>query len=89
MKKSKKVSKKVEEIDPLDGDMSALMQQAFEKGLWKIGVFELTEKKDKVISLRLSEKLLNALQKQAEEEGLDTQKFIRLSLEKIIRKKAG
>lgn len=76
----------VEEIDdPLAGDLTDFISD----GGWQAVQFELKEKKDKVVSLRLSEKLLNEIKKQAKEMGLDTQKFIRISLESIIRKRAG
>lgn len=71
--------------DPLSGDLTKFISD----GGWQSLQFELKEKKNKVVSLRLSEKLLNELKKQAKEMGLDTQKFIRISLESIIRKKAG
>lgn len=76
----------VEEIDdPLAGDLTDFISE----GGWQAVQFELKEKKDKVVSLRLSEKLFNELKKQAKAMGLDTQKFIRISLESIIRKRAG
>ncbi|NDC23406.1 MAG: hypothetical protein EBZ49_04675 [Proteobacteria bacterium] len=84
LKNSKK--SKIEEIDdPLAGDLTDFIRE----GGWQAVQFELKEKKDKVVSLRLSEKLFNELKKQAKAMGLDTQKFIRISLESIIRKKAG
>lgn len=86
MKKSSKPSKKNKETDdPLAGDLSHFIRE----GNWHAAQFELTEKKDKVISLRLSEKLLRELKKQAASMGIDTQKFIRMALESTIRKKAG
>jgi len=84
LKNSKK--SKIDEIDdPLAGDLTDFISE----GGWQAVQFELKEKKDKVVSLRLSEKLFNELKKQAKAMGLDTQKFIRISLESIIRKKAG
>ncbi len=59
------------------------------EGSWQSIKFELREKKDKVLSARLSEKLLTELKKQAYKAGLDTQKFARIILESTIRKKAG
>ena len=88
MKKSNKLSKKKEmkEIDdPLAGDLTSFIRE----GNWHVAQFELTEKKDKVISLRLSGKLLSELKKQAKALGIDTQKYIRISLESSVRKKAG
>jgi predicted DNA binding CopG/RHH family protein len=82
LKKSKKV--KVLEIDePLAGDLSDFILE----GNWQVAQFELREKKDKVLSLRLSNKLLIELKKHAKAMGLDTQKFIRIILENTIRKK--
>lgn len=85
--KSKKTKKsKIDDIDdPLAGDLTDFITE----GGWQSVQFELKEKKDKVVSLRLSEKLLNELKKQAKAMGLDTQKFIRISLESIVRKRAG
>lgn len=84
LKKLKKTN--MEEIDdPLAGDLTDFISE----GGWQAVQFELKEKKDKVISLRLSEKLFNELKKQAKAMGLDTQKFIRISLESTIRKRAG
>ena len=92
MKKLKKTSK-VNKIkmntkrtrDPLKEDLSDFILE----GGWHSANFELREKKDKVLSLRISEKLLNELKKKAEAMGLDTQKFIRIVLESSIREKAG
>lgn len=71
--------------DPLKGDLSDFIL----KGNWQVAKFELREKKDKVLSLRLSDKLLGEIKKQAKVMGLDTQKFIRIVLENSVRKKAG
>lgn len=71
--------------DPLAGDLSDFIKE----GGWKIAKFELQEKKDKVLNLRLSDKLLSEIKKQAKKSGLDTQKFVRLILENALRKKAG
>ncbi len=83
--KLKKSSKnKVEDLnDPLEGDLSNFIRE----GDWQIAKFELREKKDKVLSLRLSEKLLIELKKQAKALGINTQKFIRIVLENSVRKK--
>lgn len=89
MEKSKKTSpikKNIEIIDdPLRGDLSDFILT----GDWHSAKFELREKKDKVLSLRISDKLLSELKKKAKAIGLDTQKFIRIVLESSIRKKAG
>ena len=92
MKKQKSSSKKIELDlidDPLAGDMSDFILEGIQDGSWQIAKFELRDKKDKVLSLRLSEKLLTELKKQAKKAHLDTQKFIRIILESAIRRKAG
>ncbi len=76
-KKLKKVVK-----DPLAENLSEFLSE----GSWQLATFELSHKKDKVITLRLSERLLSELKKQAAALGLDTQKFIRLALESSIKK---
>jgi predicted DNA binding CopG/RHH family protein len=82
MKNSKKVSKKkVSAIDPLAGDLSDLLQG----DSWQRVRFEL-QPKNKTITIRMSEDLLEAVKEQAEKSGLDYQKFIRLTLEKIVAK---
>ena len=84
LKNSKK--RKVEDLnDPLAGDLSGFINA----GSWQIAKYELRERKDKVLSLRLSDKLLRELKKQAKAMGLDTQKFVRIVLESSLRKKAG
>ncbi|MCM0607235.1 MAG: hypothetical protein KA715_14190 [Xanthomonadaceae bacterium] len=77
MKPSKKISKN--NTDPLAGDLSELLKS----GDWKVVKFELRPK-NKTITLRLSEDLLDAIKDKAEESGLDYQKWIRLSLERIL-----
>jgi predicted DNA binding CopG/RHH family protein len=87
MKKSKKnYSKNKQANDPLAGDLSDFIREGIRAGDWKVAQFELKEPKNKVISLRLSEKLLGQVKKQAEALGIDTQKFIRIALESTIRK---
>lgn len=87
MKKSGKPYSKKNEVsnieDPLAGDLTDFIRD----GDWTVAQFELSEKKDKVISLRLSEKLFKELKKQAAALGINTQKFIRISLENLIRKR--
>ncbi len=85
LKNSKKMAKANDIDDPLAGDLSDFIAE----GGWQSVKFELREKKDKVLSVRLSEKLLTELKKQAHKAGLDTQKFVRIILESTIRKKAG
>jgi predicted DNA binding CopG/RHH family protein len=92
MKKQKNSLKRatVNLIDePLAGDMSDFILEGIESSSWQVAKFELRDKKDKVFSLRLSEKLLTELKRQAKKAGLDTQKFIRIILESSIRRKAG
>lgn len=74
-----------DEEDPLAGDMSDIIAE----GGWQLVKFELREKKDKVLSIRLSEKLLKEIKKQADQSGLGVQKFVRILIESSIRKKAG
>lgn len=85
MKNSKKISKKKNksEIDPLNRDLSHL----FERSDWKKVKFEL-KPKNKSITLRLSEEMLEAIKARAEHEGLDYQKWIRSSLEEALNKSA-
>lgn len=83
--KNSKMNSAKKDSDPLAGDLAAMIAE----GGWQGIQFELSEKKSKVLSLRLSEKLYNELKKQARALGLDTQKFIRLSLENAVKKKAG
>lgn len=91
MRKQKKhSSRKTESLDdPLAGDMSDFILDGIREGSWQVAQFELKEAKNKVISLRLSEKLLSQVKKQAENLGIDTGKFIRLVLENTVRKKVG
>jgi predicted DNA binding CopG/RHH family protein len=79
MKSSKKVNKKRK--DPLSGDLSDML----ENGHWEKVKFELRPK-NKVITLRLSEDLLELVKLEAKKCGLDYQKFIRLSLERVLLK---
>lgn len=81
--KNSKKSKVLEIDNPLAGDLTDFIIE----GNWQVAQFELREKKDKVLSLRLSNKLLIELKKQAKAMGLDTQKFVRIILENTIRKK--
>ena len=79
MKNSKK--KMREEVDPLDSDLSHLLAE----GTWQKVRFEF-KPKNKVVTIRMSEELLEAIKKQAKKSGIDFQKFIRLTLEKILLK---
>ena len=81
MKNSKKVSKK--KIDPLDKDLSSL----FDKKGWKKVRFVLRPK-NKSITIRISEEMLEAIKAKAEDEGLDYQKWIRSSIEDTLNRSA-
>lgn len=84
MKSTKKNSKKKNSgEDPLKGDLSTLLMS---KG-WKHVKFELRPK-NKSITIRLSEEMLEAIKARAEEEGLDYQKWIRGSIEDALNKSA-
>lgn len=78
---SRKKIKRDDFVDPLDSDLSQFIEGAG----WQPVRFELKEKKDRVVSLRMSDRLFNAIRGQARAMGLDTQKFIRLSLESVTR----
>ncbi len=81
-----KMNKVVDNIeDPLTGDLSDFISE----GGWQTFKFELREKKNKVLSVRLSEKLLNEIKKQAELSGLGVQKYVRILIESTVRKKVG
>lgn len=65
--------------DPLAGDLSHL----FDRKDWKHVRYEL-KPKNKVVTLRMSESLLEAIKTRAEREGLDYQKWIRLIVEEKL-----
>lgn len=81
MKRSKTTSKKAN--DPLSKDLTNLLNRAG----WKKVKYEL-KPKNKTITLRISEELLEAIKERAEHEGLDYQKWIRNSLEDSLSKSA-
>ncbi len=83
MKKSKKSYPKVE-VDPLDRDMTGFMLE----GGWQRVSFEFTKKKNKTITIRLSEDLLRGMKGWAKELGVDYQKLIRIILENSLRRKS-
>jgi len=89
MKKSKKPSSKKAKVvdldDPLAGDLSKLMTGGV---TWQAAEFELTKPKNKTVTLRMSEELLDEVKEQARKVGIDYQRFIRLTLENAIRRKA-
>ena len=80
MKSSRKPSKS-NHTDPLDGDLSNLLFQ----GEWQRVRFELRPK-NKTVTIRISEELLDAVKDRAKESGIDYQKFIRIALEHIVQK---
>ena len=81
MKKLNKVSKTKKKVDddPLAGDMSEFMKNT----KWQRVRFEF-KPKNKAVTIRMSEELLNELKKRAEKLGLDYQKYIRMKLEHSI-----
>ena len=81
MKKLKRKLPKAE-VDPLDGDLSELMLKAD----WQSAHFEVTKKKNRTITLRISEDLLMAIKKKSEKMGIDYQKYIRLIMETSLKK---
>jgi predicted DNA binding CopG/RHH family protein len=83
MAKSKK--KKVE-TDPLDRDMSFLLK---EKGKWvRLNDLFQLQKKNRTITLRVSDDLLNEVKKIAKDEDVDYQKLIRNIIIEYVAKKA-
>lgn len=82
---AKKKKSKSREKDPLERDLSGLM----EKGKWVRfdELFELQPKK-KTITLRLSEDLLDEVKKVAKERQTNYQKLIREALIKLVSKDA-
>jgi predicted DNA binding CopG/RHH family protein len=85
MKKIKRnlIKKSSKEIDPLASDLTSLLRGSG----WEKIKFELMPK-NKSITLRLSEELLEAIKLKAEEEGLDYQKWIRASIEDALKRSA-
>lgn len=81
MKNSKRALKHKSDRDPLGGDLSDLLSQDG----WQQVRFELRPK-NKTVTIRMSEELLDALKERAKERGLDYQKFIRIALEHIVQK---
>lgn len=80
MKSSRKVLRsKANEGDPLSGNLSGLL----DKGAWTRVKFELRPK-NKTVTLRISEELLDAVKDKAKETGLDYQKWIRIALERLV-----
>ena len=79
------MAKKKKTSDPLKGDLSPLM----EKGKWVrfSDLFEL-QPKNKTITLRVSEDLLNEIKKMAEDQDTNYQKLIRNLMVEYVTKKA-
>ncbi len=80
MKNSKKEIKKIEK-DPLAGDLSYLLNTSG----WNEVKFEL-KPKNKSITIRINDELLKALKAKAKNSGLEYQKLIRLTLERLFLK---
>lgn len=81
-----KSKKKNTEADPLDKDMSFLLK---EKGKWvRLNDLFQMQKKNKTITLRVSDDLLNEVKKIAKEEDIDYQKLIRNIIIEYVAKKA-
>ena len=84
--KSKKKSKI--EVDPLERDLSHLLA---DKTIWKpLDSFYETEfkKKDKTLTLRLSEDLMDLIRKSAKKQNIDIQKLVRKILMENLAKSA-
>lgn len=81
-----KSKKKNVEADPLDRDMSFLLK---EKGKWvRLNELFQIQKKNKTITLRVSDDLLNEVKKIAKDEDVDYQKLIRNIIIEYVAKKA-
>lgn len=81
-----KPKKKRSKVDPLDGDMSWIFEH---KAKWmKFSHLFQLEPKNKSITLRISESLLNQLKKMAEESNTNYQKLIRQAIIELLSKKA-
>ncbi len=80
-KKNSKIKKQKSSGDPLDKDLSSL----FSSSGWKKMKFELRPK-NKSITIRVSQEMLDAIKEKANEEGLDYQKWIRSSIEDALNK---
>jgi len=78
LKKPSKINR-----DPLNRDLSPL----FDKKGWKKVHFELMPK-NKSITIRISDEMLDAIKLRADQEGIDYQKWIRMSLEDALDKSA-
>ena len=73
-----------DDFDPLDRDLSYLFDKE-NINKWERVRFEL-QPKSKTITIRIAEDLLTAVKTEADKNGIDYQKFIRLVLEQAIKK---
>ena len=81
-----KSKKKNVEADPLDRDMSFLLK---EKGKWvRLNELFQIQKKNKTITLRVSDDLLNEVKKIAKDEDMNYQKLIRNIIIEYVARKA-
>ena len=81
-----KSKRKTKEKDTLDQDMSFLLR---EKGKWiRFNELFQLQKKNRTITLRVSDDLLNEVKKIAKEEDTNYQKLIRDIIIQYIAKKA-
>ena len=80
-KPNRKANNNNNNTDPLKKDLTSL----FYKREWQKVRFEL-KPKNKSITLRLSEEMLEAIKSRATNEGLDYQKWIRSSIEEALSK---
>ena len=87
--KALKAKKKIKsEVDPLDRDLSSLLA---EKTEWKpLDSFYATEfqKKDKTLTIRLSDDLMELVRKSANKQNIDIQKLVRKILMENLAKTA-
>ncbi|WP_413292758.1 CopG family antitoxin [Bdellovibrio sp. HCB185ZH] len=81
-----KSKKKKSDADPLERDMSFLIK---EKGKWvRLNDLFQLQKKNKTITLRVSDDLLNEVKKIAKDDDIDYQKLIRNILIEYVSKRA-
>ncbi|WP_413587604.1 CopG family antitoxin [Bdellovibrio sp. HCB274] len=81
-----KSKKKKSDSDPLERDMSFLLK---EKGKWvRLNELFQLQKKNKTITLRVSDDLLNEVKKIAKDDDIDYQKLIRNILIEYVSKRA-
>jgi predicted DNA binding CopG/RHH family protein len=84
MKSSKKATKKKNKLDdPLSSDLSPL----FSQDGWKRVKFEF-KPKNKTLTIRVSDELLDAVKERAKEAGMEYQRWVRMALEHLVDKKA-